>query len=96
MQIIYAAPFILAAILGCLCCLAIPRWRPYAIYALVVPPSFAIGSVFGLFLIAIAVGNRGASTVVGTLLVIVYGISGIAGAWAGMTIVRKLTRKPIH
>jgi hypothetical protein len=52
-QIIYAAPFVLLSVAAFFACLALPRLRPYALQALVVPVAFGACSIIAFALIAV-------------------------------------------
>jgi hypothetical protein len=91
--IIYAVPFILLAFCGCVVCAIVPRWRRYALYALIVPPAFAASAIIGMFTVVIvfvALKHRIHALEGPWLLLLIplYILPGIAGAWIAISLAK--------
>ena len=93
MQVIYAFPFIVGSFLAVIICLLVPRWRRFAIHALVIPPAFAVSAIVGMFVIVLlanAVGHPlpGLNGALVLLLIPIYLAPGLFGAWVAYRIVK--------
>jgi hypothetical protein len=101
MQVIYAAPFMMLSMLGFLICVAVPRWRPYKIQALVAPVAFAFCSIVTAGAVILTAdyvnldlftkpwsGPRDAVP-----LFFIYFIPGLVGSWCAVAAVRKIAAR---
>jgi hypothetical protein len=104
MQLIYAAPFILLSLVAFLCSLAIPRFRPYALRALVAPVAFGFCSIVAMvsillisdsfklqFAKAPLMGARGVVEGIG-----IYVLPGLLGACIAVEIVKQIERRVLN
>src|SRR5215472_5718997 len=104
MQVIYSAPFILLSLVAFALSLAIPRWRPYAFRALVVPVAFGFCSIVAMVLILVVshglnlqfanapmVGARGLFEGLA-----IYFVPGLVGAWFAVEIVRQIETRVLN
>jgi hypothetical protein len=93
MQIIYLGPFILLSFGGAAVCLAIPRWRRYALTAAVAPLAFGICSIVGLLVMVLAVDHSGLKfpVILGYLTaLVIYFLSGAVGTVLAASIVARV------
>lgn len=89
MQIIYASQFVLLGFIASLCCLLVPSWRRYALYALVAPPGFAVGSFIGMFIVALISSLTTAFYGWKSILAVgIYVGTGCVGAWLATQAIR--------
>jgi hypothetical protein len=102
MQLIYAAPFILLSLASFFVCLLMPRLRPYAFRALVVPVAFGFCSIVGMVLIGVSLNSinknplfnkpiTDAQTCI--LAALMYFPPGLLGAWIAVHILRRIENR---
>ena|SRR5260370_38446915 len=103
MPFIYAAPFVALSALAFLLCLAIPGVRRYKLYALVAPVAFGFCSIVTMGIVVVTgdlVGQRLRLSVFSepltgikgaAILLFIYFIPGILGAWFAVAIIRRFT-----
>jgi biotin transporter BioY len=107
-QVIYAAPFILIALVSYLICLAVPRFRGNALQALVAPVTFGFCSIVGM-VVMVLLGNAlserfhfniNPGPLVGMkgILIgfLIYFVPGILGAWLAVHLINKIERRFQH
>jgi hypothetical protein len=96
-QIIYAAPFLLLSLFSFAVCLSLPRLRPFALHALVVPVSFGVFSIISWVAFALTGYYLKMGPASGTKLVLAgvlfYLLPGLLGAWLSVAIVKFGERK---
>lgn len=97
MQVIYAAPFFVLAIVGFLCCVAIRRFRTHALQAFVAPLAFGVCSIIAFALVAVGsdtIGRRFGVTfpnwAVLALGIFAYFLVGIGGACIAVWVLQHL------